>query len=239
MPKGLGDESALLRLSNGLLVLVFRDWNGSPVIDLYVRQLSITVSADDGRHWETPAPLLGRNDSLADPGLPPPHSVEPKLVRLDNGIVVLVSGRQGQWLWHTDETMLMGSSTRDGAPLSAVLSARARPWAAAMWDSFNLLEWHNSALAGSDAGLLFPSVCAKGLPSSPVCSTYYTSVTVLPSNAINLPSTRNGSACTVLVAYDRTPNGRDPPTPGEPWGDVLFSVRLTLSKVPKRSVQNE
>lgn len=205
---------------------VFRDWNRSPVIDLYVRQLSITVSADDGVHWEKPAPLLGRNDSLGDPSLPPPHSVEPKLVRLDNGIVVLVSGRQGQWVWYTDESALMGAAADAGAgnsPLSADLSAKTRPWASAIWDSFNLLEWHNSALAGSDLGLLFPSVCVKGLPSAPVCSTYYTSVTVLPS-------THNGSA-SLLIAYDRTPNGRDPPTPDAPWGDVVFSVQLTLRKV--------
>lgn len=209
-------------------MLIFRDWNGAPVLDLYVRQLSITVSSDDGHHWELPAPILGSGGDSAV--APPPHSVEPKLARLSNGMVVLSSGRQGQFLWYTHEANLMGTPAADGrkVPLSAEQSARERPWASAHWDAFNIFEWHNSQFVGQaqNQGLLFPSVCVHGQASAPVCSTYYTSITILPASPGDAGDANVSSS--ILVAYDRTPNGRDPPTPGMDWGDVVFSVRLTL-----------
>ena len=64
------------RLPDGRLLMVFRDWSGSPH-----GQLAITVSTDDGHHWSAPAAMQAAKGSVD------PHAVEPKLFLLPNGVL--------------------------------------------------------------------------------------------------------------------------------------------------------
>ena len=64
------------RLADGRLLMVFRDWSGSPR-----GQLAITVSSNDGRNWSTPVAMKGAKGSVD------PHAVEPKLFLLSNGVL--------------------------------------------------------------------------------------------------------------------------------------------------------
>jgi hypothetical protein len=64
------------RLADGRLLMVFRDWSGSPH-----GQLAITVSSNDGRNWSTPVAMKGAKGSVD------PHAVEPKLFLLSNGVL--------------------------------------------------------------------------------------------------------------------------------------------------------
>eukprot|EP01045_Picozoa_sp_COSAG04_P032736 COSAG04_NODE_6517_length_1310_cov_3.337737_2_plen_70_part_00 len=54
--------------------------------------------------------------------------------------------------------------------------------------------------------------------------TYYTSMTPLPPSE----DERASGSASVVVGYDRTPNGWDAPAAGKQW-DLLFSVRLTVT----------
>lgn len=74
------DETSMIRLANGELTAVFRvggslDW-----------KLRRSYSNDDGRTWSKP-------DTL------PAYSIEPKLLRMANGAIVLATGRPGIGLW--------------------------------------------------------------------------------------------------------------------------------------------
>ena len=73
---------------NKTIVAVFR--NHAPA-----GTLCITRSADEGHSW-SPAKSLGSGDPSAMGG---PASVEPKMALLDNGAVVISTGRVGLFLW--------------------------------------------------------------------------------------------------------------------------------------------
>jgi len=73
---------------NKTIVAVFR--NHAPA-----GTLCITRSTDEGHSW-TPAKSLGSGDPSAMGG---PASVEPKMALLDNGAVVISTGRVGLFLW--------------------------------------------------------------------------------------------------------------------------------------------
>jgi hypothetical protein len=97
----------------------------------------------------------------------------------------------------------------------------------AEWAAFNLLASHN---AHATANALpqswhYPIPCVEGsAATSPPCSTYYTSMTPLPPSE----DERAVGAASVVVAYDRTPNGWGAPVAGKQW-DLLFSVQLTVT----------
>jgi len=74
------NESALIRLADGDLMVVFRVGSGRGW------NLSRTFSHDGGRTWTTP-------DAL------PAFSVKPALVRITNGAIALATGRPGIDLW--------------------------------------------------------------------------------------------------------------------------------------------
>ena len=58
-----------------------------------------TMSYTDGHTWSTPQVMQGTPVT--------PHSVEPQLVRLGSlGVVLLSSGREGQYVWAASEDAL-------------------------------------------------------------------------------------------------------------------------------------
>ena len=144
-------------------------------------------------------------------GSPAPHHVEPKLFLLENGVLVLSSGRAGCYVW-----TLPLASLRPGMEGEA------------LWTGFNLLAAHNTAVTAGNlpTSWSYPASCVESKGHSPPCSTYYTSMTVLPVSEAE----RAEAAASVVVAYDRTPNGWNPPVKGgqQPWGDLLFSLKLTV-----------
>jgi hypothetical protein len=80
-PRGHGPaEPALVQLSNGDLMCVMRMGGGE---QFHLRR---SYSSDGGRTWSTPETIA-------------PYSVEPSMTRLQNGVVVLSTGRPGIGLW--------------------------------------------------------------------------------------------------------------------------------------------
>jgi hypothetical protein len=73
-------ETAMIQLADGDLMAVFRVGNGKEW------NLRRAYSSDGGRTW-----------SRADPI--PPYSVDPSMVRINNGTIVLSTGRPGIRLW--------------------------------------------------------------------------------------------------------------------------------------------
>jgi len=72
-------EAAVARLEDGRLMCVFRIASGVPYGQCW--------SSDEGRTWTEPIGMSG------------PHSVQPSLAVIKNGMVVLSGGRPGIYLW--------------------------------------------------------------------------------------------------------------------------------------------
>ena len=73
-------ETALIRLEDGDLMAVFRVGSGRGW------NLRRAYSSDGGRSWSKAEPI-------------PPYSVEPSMLRLENGVIVISTGRPGIGLW--------------------------------------------------------------------------------------------------------------------------------------------
>lgn len=73
-------ETALIQLADGDLMAVFRVGSGLP---WYLHR---AYSSDGGRSWTKAEPL-------------PAYSVEPSMLRIANGTIVISTGRPGLWLW--------------------------------------------------------------------------------------------------------------------------------------------
>jgi hypothetical protein len=111
LPGGEGPcEQAVCRLKDKRLMCIFRLAANVP--------FGQTFSADDGRTWTKPQPLAGiaaAKDTLIG-------SVQPALVALPSGPLVLTGGRPGLWAW----------LNHDGTGQS--------------WDRLDLLAHHNKCL---------------------------------------------------------------------------------------------
>ena len=124
------DESNTVRLADGRLMCVSRVGGGQEFYKCY--------SADDAATWSKPERMAGV------------WSVEPKLVRLDGGVILLSSGREGLFLW----------VCADGA-------GRA-------WERFNLAEHHNAHVA--DAAMRYAEDFLQAKGGNPAYSTAYTGI---------------------------------------------------------------
>lgn len=78
------NETSMIRLADGTLMAVFRVGSGRK---WHLRQ---AFSSDEGRTWTKPDVL-------------PAYSVEPKLLRIANGTIVLATGRPGIDLWFSSD----------------------------------------------------------------------------------------------------------------------------------------
>lgn len=88
------DESSMVRLADGRLVIVFR------VGEMTAWHLRRAFSSDNGRTWTKPDVL-------------PAWSVEPQVVRLANGSLALSTGRPGLHLWVTTDPNGAADSWQD------------------------------------------------------------------------------------------------------------------------------
>jgi hypothetical protein len=122
----------MARLADGRILLVFRN---DPGFNL---TLMAQVSSDDGKTFSQPAAPM--NGAPVPSGAPDevlvsgPFGVEPRLVLLESGVLLLLSGRPRMYLW--------------------VLPPNADPLTAT-WKPFDLGAIHNAALvgAGTDAAI--------------------------------------------------------------------------------------
>ena len=125
------DESNTARLPDGRLMCVFRVGSGRG------HHYYTACSADQGRTWTEPR----RMDDQ--------WSVEPQLVCLDNGALLLSGGRPGLMLWVCTD----GKGER--------------------WQTLNLAEHHNASFP--DPALHFPESCVAASDGvKPACTTSYT-----------------------------------------------------------------
>jgi hypothetical protein len=125
------NESATVRLADGRLLCVYRTGHV-----LKVRDYFKSYSADGGRSWTKPERMVGV------------WSVEPQLVRLENGLILLSGGRPGLFLW----------VCADGEGKS--------------WERLNLAEHHNALLPDSALHYSGPFCASEGV--NPAQSTSYT-----------------------------------------------------------------
>ena len=203
-PENSGGENWLCRLTDSRIVMILRDWSGATAAD---HQLSISVSKDDGHTWRAPVAMKGEAGTAAGS----PHHVAPKLFLLSNGVLILTSGREGAYAWTLPVSDLLPGKEGD-----------------ALWTGLNLLGSHHTGVKANAKPMscLFPANCVAGKLHSPgqPCSTYYTSVNVLPTSAED----EVRDAASIVVTYDNTPAGWNVPTLGKQWG-LIFSTRLTVT----------
>jgi len=134
------DESNTARLPDGRLLCVYRVGSGRD------QAYHASDSADDGRTWSRPRPLPGA------------WSVEPQLVCLGNGALVLSGGRPGLFVWVCAEG--------DGSS----------------WERLNLGEHHNAAVG--DPGLRYPEAFGRGEGAAEASTSYTGMAAVGPAEAL-------------------------------------------------------
>jgi len=135
-------ESNTCRLADGRLLCVYRVGSGRG--SAYYQN----TSADEGLTWSKPEPM------------PDVFSVEPQLVRLENGLILLSGGRPGLFLWVCAD----GEGKR--------------------WERVNLAAHHNETVA--DAALHYADGLAKGedCPESGQTTSYTGMVAIGPNEVL-------------------------------------------------------
>jgi hypothetical protein len=209
-------ENHMTTLANGSLFAVFRSENTN-------YPLCSTVSNDEGKSWSKaitmPGPT-GRNPmTIHSSGTPAmsdgPFGVEPKILTLPNGLLVLSTGRLGQFLWVADD------------PPQA-------------WTSWNVAKHHNdnfvkTAPPGGDeiyhnlTFFEFSTHKREDFPRSGRAAPYAWneagSGTTAYTGMVNIPGTND-----VVVCYDK--NGHAwAPYPGDGDKSAVFTVRVTIERV--------
>ena len=82
------------RLANGAILMVWRDDPG------YNTTLMAQVSEDDGLTWSLATPMHGKiTNGDYEMIVDAPFGVEPKMVLLDSGVLVLSTGRPRIYMW--------------------------------------------------------------------------------------------------------------------------------------------
>jgi hypothetical protein len=128
------NESNTVRLQDRRLLCIFRAGSG--------QDLHKSYSANEGINWTKPERLSGV------------WSVEPQLTRLENGLIVLSSGRPGLFLWVCPD----GEGTN--------------------WECINLASLHNAAYP--DVSLHYSEAFCQADPRiNPAQSTSYTGILAL------------------------------------------------------------
>jgi hypothetical protein len=134
-------EATTIRLADGRLMTIFRDAPAS-----YFQ----TFSGDEGLHWTTPVQVADVIDV-----------VQPRLLRLENGLILLLGGRPYLDLWICTDTLGLN------------------------WTRFDLAAHHNATVSNVDEQ--FPSDylnSEKYYPPNTSWSTGYQSGVVLSNNEI-------------------------------------------------------
>ena len=145
------DESNTARLPDGRLMCVYRVGSGRQY------HYHFSISADDGRTWAKPRSMENQ------------WSVEPRLVCLENGTLLLSGGRPGLMLWVCTD----GNGGH--------------------WQALNLAEHHNGSFP--DPALHFAESCvAADSVGTPACTTSYTGMSAICPNEVLICYDRLGNA---------------------------------------------
>jgi hypothetical protein len=182
-------ESCLVRLEDGDLMCIMRVGSGRDQL------LARTYSSDDGMTW-------AKTDRL------PAWSVQPRIKRLSNGVLVLSTGRPGLFLWFSTDP-------------------RGRDW-----QQFDVMAHHNSTTEkahhitagnhGLEATAQEESLNRAFDFDEPQQTTSYTSIAEVAPNRL-------------LMVYDRMPYGWMPvPTDAEVRSRIL--ARYPTSALPAGSM---
>lgn len=144
------DESNTARLPDGRLLCVYRVGSGKSHL------FHKSYSSDEGQTWSRPARIEGA------------WSVEPQLVCLNNGLLLLSGGRPGLFLWACAD----GKGDR--------------------WVKLNLAEHHNALVR--DAGLHYSAAfCGAEEAVKPAQSTSYTCMKALGPDEVLISYDRLGN----------------------------------------------
>lgn len=144
------NESNTARLPDGRLLCVYRVGSGRQY------HYHCSYSADQGRTWTRPRPMRQ------------PWSVEPQLVCLESGVLLLSGGRPGLMLW-------------------ACTDGRGDDWQA-----LDLAAHHNAAV--TDPALHFAPECLGAADAgTPACTTSYTCMKAIGPDEVLLSYDRLGN----------------------------------------------
>ena len=162
-------------------------------------------TADRGKTWTPARPLDGGRgkDEAASPIPSAPIGVEPKLERLNNGLLVVSAGRPGLYLWVAVDPTSSGSAGNASAALT--------------WEGFNLAAHHNAAV--TDPSLRYSSDTPSGAETTSytgmehVVSADYCAVVVSYDRLAN--------------GWSPAPY---PPAPGGKGLSAIFTVQVNISK---------
>lgn len=166
-------------------------------------------TTDRGKTWTPARPLsASRGNGEEEAGSPIPSApigVEPKLERLNNGLLVVSAGRPGLYLWVAVDPTSPGSV----ADVSAALT----------WKGFNIAAHHNSAV--TDPSLRYSSDC----PSNDETTSYTGMEHIVSADyyaiVVSYDRLANG--------WSPAPY---PPAPGGKGLSAVFTVQVNISKVP-------
>ena len=216
-------ESAMVRLANGDLLIVWRNDPG------YNVTIMAQVSTDDGLTFSLAAPMHGKiTDGSYEDIVDAPFGVEPKLQMMSSGVIVLSTGRPRMYLW--------------------ALAPGADPLTAA-WQPFDQGKIHNAAVAMSGSPSATPAGVMSFTPSywkiwrgasdpklrgTGCCMDAYTGIVALPDSdvlvmtydmlAFNCPKGvySSNNVCDFIVSMqlevttNSTPAPPQPPAPPPP-----------------------
>tara|TARA_B110000208_G_scaffold179614_2_gene228584 strand:- start:5271 stop:6548 length:1278 start_codon:yes stop_codon:yes gene_type:complete len=162
-------------------------------------------TSDNGRTWTPAQPLRGSSEEQPGDGTIPsaPIGVEPKLERLNNGLLVVSAGRPGLYLWAAVDPTAQGVPGSSGAALT--------------WQGFNIAAHHNAAV--TDPSLKYSS----DTPSSSETTSYTGMVHILASESGVVVSYDR-------LANGWSPAPYPPPASGGKGLSALFTVRVNISK---------
>jgi len=137
------DEPCLLRLADGDIMCISR------VGSLEDQKLARSYSSDEGQTW-TPIDRL------------PAYSVAPQLLRLNNGVIVLSTGRPGLFLW-------FATDGRGGE-----------------WQSLDIVDYHNSVMDEPSQIMAAHDASGPGSQVTGAQTTSYTAMVELSPNRVLL-----------------------------------------------------
>ena len=143
-----------------------------------------------------------------------PFGVEPKILKLSNGLLVISTGRQGQFLWVADDPPEAWTSWNVAAHHNRNFVKGAPPGGEQIYQNLTYFDWERRREDFPQSGRLPPHAWNEAGSGT----TAYTGL-------VNLPGTND-----VVVSYDK--NGHAwAPYPGDGDKSAVFTVRVTIERV--------
>jgi hypothetical protein len=206
-------ECSLVKLADHRLMAVFR-------VSGINHSLWQSFGDATGQAWSTPRPMYARSVGASQSDPRTPHSVDPGVVHLANGAVILSAGRVGNFVWGVvdDETLGRDGSSDD-------------------WVSANIAANHNAKVSPPewrfcDSWVSGTMAFEEGCGSKPTDRGKYGSAGTGYTGIVALPNTND----TALICYDLGRHGSS--TFGGPWGrdpyfHSIWCVNVTATIHPR------